>query len=213
MPYRHPGAPAPKGALSGKPIRFYRPQGQPGSPPPHRRRLSGVQRRAIVRGLPHLFGKDARSRRRHDDRADDRRCDDAGRHRRLRRRDDGSRAGGFHHQHRREPVSRPASRAEFHAASRLAVRRRRGALRAGHHPHLRRAVSRDGAARDRRLHPRFPGPVEARRSDHDLRAALSHGARPAETSSPDAKSTRWSRARRRSACRFTRRRPETARSA
>jgi len=27
MPYRHPGAPAPKGALSGKPITFYRPKG------------------------------------------------------------------------------------------------------------------------------------------------------------------------------------------
>ena len=55
--------------------------------------------------------------------------------------------------------------------------------------------------------------VEARRSDHHLRAALSDGARPAEDNSPDAKSIRWSRARRRPACRSTRRRPATARSA
>src|SRR5688572_16246366 len=27
MPYRHPGAPGPRGALSGKPITFYRPKG------------------------------------------------------------------------------------------------------------------------------------------------------------------------------------------
>ena len=81
-----------------------------------------------------------------------------GRPRRLRHRADGPRARRLHHQHRRQPLSRPALRAELHAAPRLAVPRRRRAVRAGHHPHLRRAVSRDGAARDRRLHPRFPRP-------------------------------------------------------
>ena len=186
---------------------------QPGSPAPHRRGISGVQRRALVGGMPHLFGKDARSGGRHDHRADNRRCDDAGGHRRLRGRDDGSRPGRLHHQHGREPVPRPAPCAEFHAAPRLPIRRRRVAVRAGHHPHLRRPVSGLGAARDRRLRSRFSRPIEAGRSHHHLRAALSHRAGPAEEISRDAKSTQSWRARRWPACRFTRRRPETARSA
>ncbi len=169
-----------EGRALGKTHRFLPPEGKPGSPPPDRRGISGVQRRAAVRSLPHFLRQDARSRGRHDHRPHDRGCNDARRHRRLRRRDDGSRPGRLHHQHGREPVSRSASCAEFHASSRLAVRRRRGAVRARHHPHLRRAVSGDGAARDRRLHPRFSRPVQARRPDHDGRASLSHGAGPAE---------------------------------
>ena len=38
----------------------------------------------------------------------------------------------------------------------------------GRHPHLRRAVSGDGAARNRRLHPRLHRAVRAERADRDL---------------------------------------------
>ena len=60
---------------------------------------------------------------RHHDRADRRRRADARRPRRLRHRVDGPRAGRLHHQHGREPLSRPPLRAELHAAPRLAVPR------------------------------------------------------------------------------------------
>ena len=143
MPYRQPGAPAAKGRAFGQAHRLLSPAGQPGSPASDRRGVSGVQRRAALEACRIFSDKML-------DPEEDTTIGltiagamtPAG-HRRLRRGDDGSRAGRLHHQHRREPVSRPASRAEFHAASRLAVRRRRRALRAGHHPHLRRAVSGD----------------------------------------------------------------------
>ena len=137
-----PGLPARK-ILSGKPIRYYRPTGQPGDPASHRRRIPGVQRR---RGCPRRA------------RSSPTRCwrpssdttigltiagaHDAGRARRLRHRADGPRARRLHHLDRRESLSRPALRAELHAAPRLAVRRRRRAVRGGRHPDLRRAVSR-----------------------------------------------------------------------
>ena len=62
-------------------------------------------------------------------------------------RDDRPRPGRLHHLDRRQPVSRSALRPEFHAAPRLAVRQRHRALRGRRHPHLRRAVSGDRAAR------------------------------------------------------------------
>ena len=122
-----PGSPA--RFLSGKPIRYYRPKGSAEVRPPHRRRVSGVQCRPALGGVPDLRGQDAGARERHDDRADDRRRHDAGRARRLRDRDDGPRAGRFRHFDRREPVSRPALRAELHAPARLAVPERCRAVR------------------------------------------------------------------------------------
>ena len=183
-------------------------------PPADRRRLPGVQRRPAVRGLPHLRRQDAGARERHDHRPDRRRRADAGRARRLRHRADGARAGRLHHQHRREPLSRPALRAELHAAPRLAVPRRRRAVRGGRHPHLRRAVPGDGAARDRRLHPRLPRPLRAR-TGRSSTSEFHYRARPrsARAASRAARSTRWSRAPRSPACRSTPRRPATARSA
>ena len=72
------------------------------------------------------------------------------------------------HLDRRESVSRPALRAEFHAAPRLAVPRRRRALQGGRDPHLRRAVPGDGAARNRRVHPRLHRPIRPERAGRDL---------------------------------------------
>ena len=85
----------------------------------------------------------------------------AGRPRRLRDRADGPRPRRLHHQHGGESLSRSPLRAELHAPPRLPVPRRRRAVRAGDHPHLRRAVSGVGAPRDRRLHPRLPGRAPA----------------------------------------------------
>ena len=107
-----------------------------------RRGVSGLQRRAAGRSLPHLQRQDAGEDARHDDRPDHRRRADAGGARRLHHRADGARAGRLHHQHRRQSLPRSALRAELHAAPRLAVSRRSRALRTGRHSHLRRAVSR-----------------------------------------------------------------------
>ena len=127
----------------------------------HRRWISGLQCGPALRGVSHLRGQDAGAGERHDDRAHDCRRIDSGWARRLRHRVDGSRSDRLHHQHRREPLPRSPLRAELLAAPRIAVPRRCRALRAGHHPDLRRTLSRDGPARDRRLHPGFPGQVEA----------------------------------------------------
>ena len=148
----------------GKAINYYRPTGSAEVRAAHRRRLPGLQRRTPVGGLPHLRRQDAGPGERHHHRPDRRRRADAGRPRRLRHRADGPRPDRLHDQHRRESLSRPPLRAELHAPPRLAVPRRRRALRAGHHPHLRRPVPGDGAARDRRLHPRLPGPLGPRRA-------------------------------------------------
>ena len=97
---------------------------------------------------------------------------------------DGARAHRLHHQHRREPLSRPALRAELHAPSRLAVPERRRALRAGHHPHLRRAVPGDRAARDRRLHPRLPRPRRSSRDRSPRPSSTTASASTCSSSSP-----------------------------
>ena len=81
------------------------------------------------------------------------------------------------------------------------------------HPDLRRAVSGDGAARDRRLHPRFHRPLGAERADRDLGVPLSARPRSARAAFPAARSIRSSRAPRWPACRSTPRRQATARSA
>ena len=54
MPHRAPGSPArgPRQYLTGRPITYYRPTGDPADPAADRRRLSGVQRRPAVRGVP-----------------------------------------------------------------------------------------------------------------------------------------------------------------
>ena len=84
---------------------------------------------------------------------------------------------------------------------------------AGDHPDLRRAVPRDGAARDRRVHPRLPGPLGDLRGDVHLRVPLPARPRPARDATRAARSTRSSRRPRKPACRSTRRRRATARSA
>ena len=83
-----------------------------------RRRISGVQRGAPRRGVPHLHGQDAAARERYDDRAHRRRSAHPGRSWRVHRRADGARARRLCYQHRRQPLSRSALRAELHAASR-----------------------------------------------------------------------------------------------
>ena len=125
LPYRAPGSPGQSRQqfLSGKPIRYYRPKGSPEVRHLIDDGFQAFNAGPAVRGVPDLLREDAGARERHDDRADDRRRDDAGRSRRLRDRDDGPRARRLHHLDRREPLSRPALRAELHAASRLAVRR------------------------------------------------------------------------------------------
>ena len=137
-----------------------------------RRRLSGVQRRAPLGGLPHLRRQDAGARQRHDDRPDARRRAHARRARRLPDRADGARAHRLHDQHGREPLSRPALRPELHAPPRLALPRRSRPVRRGHHPHLRRAVPGVGAPRDRPVRARLPRALRPRRPDRHLRAAL-----------------------------------------
>ena len=179
----------------------------------HRQGIPGVQRRPALRGLPHLHRQDAGPGERHDHRLDGGGRADARWARRLRDRDDGPRPGRLHDQHRREPLSRPALRAELHAPPRLAVPRRRGAVRAGDHPHLRRAVPGDRAARDRLLHPRLPGALGALGPDRDLGVPLP--ARPGSAAAqPRVRGILGGRAGRRSpASRSTRRLPATARSA
>ena len=167
--------------LSGKPITLLPPARQRRGAGAHRRGIPGVQRRASRRGLPHLHRQDARARARHDDRADGGRRAHARRPRRLHRRADGSRPRRLPDQHRREPVSRSPLRAEFHAAPRLAVRERRRAVRRGDHPHLRRAVPGDGAARDRQLRARLPRPPRRRRADRQLGVSLPARPRPARS--------------------------------
>ena len=132
---------------------------------------------------------------RHDDRPDHRRRADAGGPRRLHHRADGARPRRLHHQHRRQPLSRPALRAELHAAPRLAVSRRSRALRAGRHPHLRRAVSGEGAARHRRVHPRVPDRDRPRRPGVDRASCITRWASICAASAPAARSTRSWRAR------------------
>ena len=214
MPYRAPGAP--DKAASELPLRQTHPLLPPARqrrhPPADRRRISGVQRGAAGRGVPHLHRQDAAARARHDDRADDRRRDDAGRPRRLRRRADGARAGRLRHQHRREPLSRSALCTELHAASRLALRQRRRALRGGRHPDLRRAVPGDGAARDRRVHPRLPRALGDERSGVHRRVPLRARPRSARAVIRAARSIPSSPPRRLPACRSTPRRRATARS-
>ena len=139
---------------------------------PHRRGIPGLQRRPPRRGLPHLLRQDAGPGARHDHRADHRRGDDPGRAGRRGDRAARARPGRFRHQHRREPLPRPALRPELHAASRLAVRRRPRALRAGRHPHLRRPLPGPGAARHRHLRARVHRPLGARRAGLHRRAAL-----------------------------------------
>ena len=178
--------------------------------PSDRTRISGVQRRPTVRGLHDFRGQDAASEERHDDRAHDRRRDDAGRARRMRDRDDGARPGRLRHQHGREPLSRPALRAELHASSRLTVPRRPRPLRGRRHPHLRRAVPGDACCSRPTLHPRFPRPVRHERSGVDVRVPLSARSGPPGASVPAARSTPSSRERPSLACRSTRRRPATA---
>ena len=148
MPYRaleRPGTPDQH--LSGKPIRYYRPQGSAGDPPPRRRRISGLQRRRLAEAC-----RDLRRTR----------CSAPEHDTTIGLTIAGAMTpaglGGcviemmdrglvdFIISHRREPLSRPALRAELHAPPRLAVRRRRRAVRGRRHPHLRRAVSGDGAA-------------------------------------------------------------------
>ena len=124
LPHRAPGSPghSPKQHLSGKPIRYYRPTGSADVRHADRRRLSGLQRGPAVRGVQDLRGQDARSRT-------------------TTRRSGLTIAGAmtpaglggcviemmdrglvdFIICDRREPLSRPALRAEFHAAA--AVRR------------------------------------------------------------------------------------------
>ena len=215
MPHRAPGSPghSRKQFLSGKPIRYYRPKGSADIRAADRRRLSGVQRRPAVRGVPDLRGQDARARERHDDRPDDRRRDDAGRARRLRHRDDGSRPRRLHHLDRREPLSRSALRAEFHAAPRLAVLDdvelyEDGVIRI--YDVLFPAtvlLETDAYIRD------FIVRSGLERADCDLGVPLPARPGPARAVSRDARSTRSWRAPRRPACRSTPRRPATARSA
>ena len=88
---RVPG-PRPRSLPPGKADSLLPADGQRGGPPAHRGGLSGVQRRAAVRGVPHLRRQDAGPRERHDDRPDRRRRADARRARRLRHRADGARA-------------------------------------------------------------------------------------------------------------------------
>ena len=125
-----PGSPEPRTSfLSGKPIRYYRPKGSQDVRHLIDEGFQAFNAGRLSRSVPHLRGQDAGAGARHDHRADRGRRDDAGRPGRLRHRADGSRSGRLHHQHRREPVSRPALRAEFHAPPRLAVPRRRRAVR------------------------------------------------------------------------------------
>ena len=100
-------------------------------------------------------------------------------------------------QHRREPLSRPALRAELHAAPRLAVRRRSRALRRRRDPHLRRAVP--GARccsiptrfiREFLVHERHGRPGVDRRAARRARPA------PVEACARAARATRWSPPRR-----------------
>ena len=161
-----------------------------------------------------LRRQDARARERHDHRPDDRRRHDAGRARRLRHRADGPRPGRLHHLHRREPLSRPALRAELHAAARLAVRRRSRAVRRRRDPHLRRAVSSDGPARNRRLHPRFHRPRrDSNEPDRDLGVPLPARSRSAGATCPGCEEHSVVARAAHAACRSTPRRPATARSA
>ncbi len=215
VPHRAPGSPGhgPKDYLKGKPIKYYRPRGSDGI-----RQLIDGGFQAFNAGrlseACHIYHRqDAGAGERHDHRSDGRRRADAGRARRLRHRADGARPDRLRDQHRREPLSRPSLRAELHAAPRLAVPRRRGALRAGHHPDLRRALSGDRAARDRQVHPRLPGQVEAGRPDLHLRVPLSPRPRSARAESRLRGLLRRRVARPKPAFRSTRRRPATARSA
>ena len=179
MPHRAPGAPGKNRHLSGKPIRYYRPRGSADI-----RQLidEGFQAFNAARlGEACRIFTDKMLLPEHDTTIALTVAGalDAGRPRRLHRRADGARAGGLRHQHGREPVPRPALRAEFHAAPRIAVRQRRRAVRGRRHPHLRRAVSRDGAARDRRLYPRLPRALGHERPGLHRGAALRARPRPA----------------------------------
>ena len=214
MPYRSPGAP--KGAksfLKGKPIRYYRPKG------------SAAVRTLIDEGFQafnaarlgeacRIFG-DKMLAKQHDTTIalTHRRRDDAGRARRLHHRADGARADRLRDQHRRQPVSRSALRAELHAAPRLAVRRRSRAVRRRRDSHLRRAVSGAGAARYRQLHSRLPRDERHGRPGVDRGAARGARQAPAEGASGLREVLGRGRRRRSSACRSTPRRPATARSA
>ncbi len=216
MPYRAPGSPA-----RGPRQYLTRPSHQVLPSDRRSRRFAALiddgfqafNAGPLVGGLQDLRGQDARAEERHDDRADDRRRDDAGRPRRLRHRDDGARAGRLPDQHRRESVPRSALRAELHAAPRVAVSGRSRSVRGRRDPDLRRAVSGHRAARDRRVHPRVPRAFRHERPGVDRRSSTTSSARICSSSGPAARSTRSWRAPRSSACRSTRRRPATARSA
>ena len=215
MPYRAPGSPghSRQTSLSGKPIRYYRPKGSPeirhliddGFQAFNAGRLSEAcqifAEKMLAPENDTTIGLTIAG------------AHDAGRPRRLRHRDDGPRPGRLHHLDRREPLSRPALRAEFHAAPRLAVRQRRRAVRGRRHPDLRRAVSGDRAARNRRLHPRLHRPLGPERAGRDLGVPLPARPRSARAVSR-LRGALGRRARRaRPACRSTPRRPATARSA
>ena len=128
-------------------------EGQPGDHASDRRRIPGVQRRPAVRGLPDFRGKMLAPE------------NDTTIGLTVAGAMTPAGVGGcviemmdrglvdFIISHRRQPLSRSALRAEFHAAPRLAVRGRRGAVRGRRDPDLRRPLSGDGAARNRRLHP------------------------------------------------------------
>ena len=182
MPHRAPGSPGQSQTVPHRKTDSLLPaEGQPGGEVPHRRGISGVQRRPAVGGMPDFRGEDAGARERDDDRPDRGGRHDAGRARRVRHRDDGPRSGRLHHLDRRQPLSRPPLRAEFHAAPRFALPERRRAVRRGRHPHLRRAFPGDRAARDRRLHPGLHRPLGPERADRDLGVPLPAGPRPART--------------------------------
>ena len=178
MPYRSPGAPdKPRSkSLSGRPIRYYRPRGSADV-----RHLidEGFQAFNAARlGEACRIFTDKMLLPEHDTTIalTIAGAHDAGRTRRLRGRADGARPGGLRRQHRRQPLPRPALRAELHPAPRLAVRERRGAVRRRRDPDLRRAVPGHGAARNRRLRARVPGALGAERAGVHGRAPLRAGA-------------------------------------
>ena len=215
MPHRAPGSPGhgPGQYLQGKQIRYYRPTGSADV-----RQLIDGGFQAFNAGrlseACHIYAdKMLAPGQRHHHRPDGRRRAHPRRARRLRHRADGARPDRLHDQHRRQSLSRPPLRAELLAAPRLALPRRRRALRAGHHPDLRRPLPGDGAARDRRLHPRLPRPLEALRARCRRPRSTSRSARTCSRATRPAPSTRSSPRRRSAACRSTPRRPATVLSA
>ena len=88
--------------------------------------------------------------------------------------------------------------------------RRRAAVRGRGDSDLRRPLSRDRAARDRRVHPGLHRALRSRRADDDVGVSLPSGPRPARAVSRLRGAFGAWRAPRRPACRSTRRRPGTA---